>query len=109
MNNTSVRLLGDDLGSYVLSSSRLRGEQRTAPSTAWLLPNKIFWSDSEPLVTVTGQKNYTIADYKYFFHDIDYNVGYEMLKDTQDLLGSLEPPGVEMHCLHGIGVSTVEL
>jgi lysophospholipase-3 len=99
---------GDDLGAYVLPSKTLRGEQRTSPSTAWLLPSKLFWNDTEVLITVENNKNYTRKDLKYFFNDIDFDDGYEMVKDTENLLGALEHPGVEIHCLHGSGVSTVE-
>lgn len=99
---------GDDLGAYVLPSRTLRGEQRTSPSTAWLLPSKLFWKEDETLVSIPNKRNYTIKDLKSFFDDINFGVGYEMRKDTENLLGTLEHPGVETHCLHGSGVSTVD-
>ncbi|CAG7835506.1 unnamed protein product, partial [Allacma fusca] len=108
MKAVKVFAAGDDLGSYVLPSKTLRGGQRTYASTAWLLPSKLFWNDTEILISVQNKRNYTMKDFKYFFDDIDFNDGYEMLKDTEGLLGPLDHPGVEVHCLHGSGVSTVE-
>lgn len=34
--------------------------------------------------------------------------GWEMLQDVQKYALNFEPPGVELHCLHGVGVKTVE-
>jgi lysophospholipase-3 len=99
---------GDDLGVYVLPAHTLRGMQRTSPSTAFLLPSKLFWDEKEVLVSCPGKGNYTIRDFKRFFEDMNFPEGYEMRKDTEHLLGDFEPPGVEIHCLHGQGVSTVE-
>ncbi len=96
------------MGSYVLPAHTLRGAQRTYPSTAFLLPSKNFWSPDEVIVSNPDKGNYTINDFERFFDDMNYRVGYEMWKDTDGLLGDLEAPGIEVHCLHGIGVSTVE-
>lgn len=99
---------GDDLGAYVLPAHTLRGAQRTYPSTAWLLPSKNFWSQEEIIVSCPEKGNYTVHDFERFFKDMNYQVGFEMWKDTEALLGTLEPPGIEVHCLHGIGVSTID-
>ena len=50
--------------------------------------------------------NYTVKDYKRFFEDIDYPTGHMMRQDTEMLIKDLKPPGVEVHCLHGVNVST---
>ncbi|ODN02819.1 Group XV phospholipase A2 [Orchesella cincta] len=99
---------GDDLGSYVLPAHTLRGAQRTYPSTAWLLPSKYFWGPEETLVSCPEKGNYTVMDFERFFKDMNYQAGYEMWKDTEALLGDHAAPGIEVHCLHGIGVSTVD-
>jgi len=99
---------GDDLGVYVLPGHVMRGMQRTSPSTAFLLPSTKFWSEDEIIVSAAGLGNYTVKDYERFFRDMNYDVGYEMRKDTQDLMGNMEAPGVELHCLHGHEVKTVE-
>ena len=75
------------------------------PSTAWLMPSDEFWSDNEVLV-VSPTRNYTVKDYKALFHDIQYETGYMMWEDTNELIKPLRAPGVELYCLHGIGVDT---
>ena len=69
------------------------------------MPSDEFWSPDEVLV-VSPDRNYTVKDIKEMFQDIDYMDGYMMWEDTKDLIKPLTAPGVEMHCLHGINVST---
>ncbi|KAK7861832.1 hypothetical protein R5R35_000592 [Gryllus longicercus] len=102
-----VYLVGDDLGSYVLRESVMKDEQITSPSLAWLMPSSVFWKPSEVLVQ-TPDKNYTVNDFEEFFRDIYYEVGWEMRKDVQKLDSKFTAPGVEIHCLHGFGVNTIE-
>lgn len=42
------------------------------------------------------------------FRDISYPNGWEMKKDTESYQLNFTAPGVEVHCLYGIGVDTVE-
>lgn len=98
---------GDNLGVIVINSLTVREEQRSCPSTAFLMPSSNFWEASDPLV-VTPEKNYTVEDYETFFNDIDFPWGWEMWKDTHNIIHDLVPPGVEVHCLHGIGVDTIQ-
>lgn len=102
-----VYAMGDDLGSYVLRPTVMRQEQITSPSLAWLLPSKKYWKDTEVLVE-TETKNYTLNDLQQFFNDIDYPEGWEMKKDTEPHTLNFTAPGVEVHCLYGTGVPTVE-
>ncbi|XP_046990636.1 phospholipase A2 group XV-like [Schistocerca americana] len=102
-----VYMVGDDLGSYVLRESVLKEEQITSPSLAWLLPSTLFWHPDEILVQ-TDKKNYTVEDYKAFFKDISYPVAWEMRKDVEKYSLEFQAPGVEVHCLHGYGVNTIE-
>ncbi|KAG8041536.1 hypothetical protein G9C98_002829 [Cotesia typhae] len=83
-----VFAVGDNLGAYVLRESILRDQQITSPSLGWLLPSKYFWKDIE----------------------VDINVpnGWEFRKDTEKFQANFAAPGVEIHCLHGVNVSTVE-
>ncbi|XP_050529312.1 phospholipase A2 group XV-like isoform X2 [Daktulosphaira vitifoliae] len=101
-----VFAVGDDLGVYVLSGSVLKAEQITSPSLAWLLPSSYFWKDSDVLVQ-TDKQNFTVNDYKSFFEGIDYMNGYEMWQDVKQYK-EFGPPGVEVHCLHGTTIATVE-
>lgn len=96
---------GDNLNVPIVKSINVRPEQRSMPSTAWLMPSDEFWHPEEVLV-VSPSRNYTIRDLKDLFRDIDYMTGYYMWEDTNKLIKPLTAPGVEMHCLHGINVST---
>jgi lysophospholipase III len=98
---------GDDLGSYALSGSVLREEQITSPSLAWLMPSKYFWKPDEILVR-TNSTTYTFQNIRKFFQDLDYMTGWEMYQDTVKYQNDFSAPGVEVHCLYGYGVKTVE-
>ncbi|XP_063236646.1 phospholipase A2 group XV-like [Bacillus rossius redtenbacheri] len=102
-----VYAVGDDLGSYVLRESTMREQQITSPSLAWLLPSRHFWADPEVLVQ-TEVRNYTVRDFRQYLVDLDYEVGWEMRKDVERYAEDFSPPGVEVHCLQGYGVPTVD-
>lgn len=102
-----VFAIGDDLGSRVLRESVLRQEQITCPSLSWLLPSPLFWKKDEVLIQ-TEQFNYTINNLQKFFDDIDYPTGWEMRKDTVQYMMDFTAPDVELHCLYGSNVTTVE-
>lgn len=104
----TLRLMasGDNLGVFVVNPLTARAQQRSMPSSAWLLPYDYYWNDTEVLVR-GPVGNYTVKDYKRFFYDIDHIDGYNMRQDTEPLgLGKLVPPKVEVHCLHGVKVDT---
>jgi lysophospholipase-3 len=42
-----------------------------------------------------------------FVRGIGYSVGWEMRKDVERYSVEFEAPGVEVHCLHGSGVDTI--
>jgi len=42
------------------------------------------------------------------FRDIGYPTGWEMYKDVAPYAATFPPPGVEVHCLHGVNVATTE-
>ncbi|XP_045458033.1 phospholipase A2 group XV-like [Melitaea cinxia] len=107
MKALKVFAIGDDLGSRMLSESTLRAEQITCPSLAWLLPSPNFWKPSEVLVQ-TDKFNYTINDLQKLFTDMEVPNAWEMRKDTEKYSRDFSAPGVELHCLYGLNVSTVE-
>ncbi|XP_012540155.1 phospholipase A2 group XV isoform X1 [Monomorium pharaonis] len=102
-----VFAIGDDLGTYFLSESILKNEQITNPSLGWLLPSKLFWKDTEILVQ-SDQKNYTLNDLQQYFKDIDVPNAWEFRKDNEKYQLDFTAPGVEVHCLYGSKVDTVE-
>ncbi|KAL5022187.1 hypothetical protein ScPMuIL_001342 [Solemya velum] len=96
---------GDNLGVPIVKPITVRPEQRAMTSTAFLMPTNKYWNNSEVLV-VQPHRNYTVNDYKQFFEDIGFMTGFEMWKDTSPLIYDLDPPNVELHCLHGNGIET---
>lgn len=103
----TLRLMtsGDNLGVFVVNALTARAQQRSMPSTAWLMPSNQFWNDSEILI-YSPHHNYTVRDYKQLFADIEFTDGYLMHEDTVHLTRDLQNPGVELHCLHGHGIDT---
>ncbi|KAK6320343.1 phospholipase A2 group XV [Coregonus clupeaformis] len=98
---------GDNNRIPVISSLKIRSQQRSAVSTIWLFPYAHSWPADQILIK-TPTTNYTVKDYQRFFKDIDFEDGWEMRQDTAPLVSALEPPGVAIHCLYGSGVPTAE-
>ncbi|XP_011207799.1 phospholipase A2 group XV [Bactrocera dorsalis] len=107
MKALKVFAMGDDLDSFLLSGKILKEEQITNPSTAWLLPSPLFWRPSEVLVE-TPSRVYTMSQMKQYFDDIDYSVGWKMRADNMQFTLNFSPPEIELHCLYGDGLDTVE-
>ncbi|XP_075737502.1 lysosomal phospholipase A and acyltransferase-like [Rhipicephalus microplus] len=98
---------GENLGVVAINPLSVRPEQRSTPSLAYMMPNHLYWNESEVLVK-TLNRSYGLADYEAFFKDIGFTDGYEMYKDTRSFMLDTTAPGVEIHCLHGRNVSTIE-
>lgn len=98
---------GDNFGVVVIPSLSLRKDIRTFPSLAYLLPSQEIWPHDTVLMKHHNQ-TYTVKDYKQFFEDIKYPLGYEMWLDVRNLTSPTVAPGVEVHCLHGFKVTTIE-
>lgn len=103
-----VFAVGDDLGAFALIASVMREEQISMPSLAFLLPYPAFWKPNEVLVR-TRTRTYTYAQMKEFFDDLGYPNGWEMRKDNQQYVDDFAPPNVEIHCLFGSQIDTVEV
>jgi len=98
---------GDNLGVIVIPELTIRKDERTFSSLSFLLPSDRFWPANETLIS-NGKTTYNTSNYLQFFQDINYTIGYEMWLDTKDLIYDLKPPELEVHCLHGTGVNTME-
>lgn len=102
-----VYAMGDDLDSFALSGKVMREQQISTPSTAFLLPSPLFWKNSDILVQ-TPLRNYSVEQLEDYFNDIDFINGWEMRKDNIKYSLNFSPPDVELHCLYGSQVPTVE-
>ncbi|PAV67748.1 hypothetical protein WR25_04245 isoform C [Diploscapter pachys] len=91
----------------ILPPSKLRAMQRSFTSSAFLFPSKSVWNATDVLA-ITDAKNYTTSNIEQFFKDVNYMVGWEQYKHSGTLLGNLEAPGVEVHCVIGTGMDTPE-
>lgn len=84
---------GDALGVVIVNPYKVRAEQRSMPSTVFLMPSPKFWKNDEVLV-VTDRRNYTVADYEQLFQDLNFTDGWYMRQDTENLIMGTSPFGV---------------
>lgn len=96
---------GDNIDVIIVRPLAARPYQRSAPSTAFLMPSYNFWGADEVLVS-RPKRNYTVYDYEAFFNDIKFPEGYELYKKTTKLINDLQPPFVETHTLYGVDLKT---
>lgn len=52
--------------------------------------------------------NQSIQTFVHIHRDINVPNGWEFRKDNEKFQLDFRPPGVELHCLHGVKVDTVE-
>uniref|UniRef100_A0A1A9WZY4 Group XV phospholipase A2 n=1 Tax=Glossina brevipalpis TaxID=37001 RepID=A0A1A9WZY4_9MUSC len=102
-----VYAMGDDLDSFLLNGKILKEAQISNPSTAWMLPSPLFW-DSNEVIATTPKRVYTMAQLDQFFNDVGFRNGWEMRKDNMRHVLNFSPPDVELHCIYGDGLATVE-
>jgi lysophospholipase III len=100
--------VGDDLGAFFLRAATMREEEISMPSLSFLLPFPVFWDSSEVLVR-TRIQSYTYSHMREFFDDLGYLTGWEMRQDNLKYVENVDPPNVEIHCLFGSNVDTIEV
>lgn len=67
----------------------------------------MFWKTNAILVQ-TPTRDYTLGQLEEFFSDLKLPLGWEMRKDILNYTTNFTPPGVEVHCLYGKNVNTVD-
>lgn len=105
--SVKVFAVGDDLGAFALRASVMRECQISMPSLSFLLPFPAFWKPNEVLVK-TRTRNYTYAQLSAFFDDLGYPNGWQMREDNKKYIEDFAPPNIEVHCLYGSQINTVE-
>ncbi|XP_031619143.1 group XV phospholipase A2-like [Contarinia nasturtii] len=99
--------VGDTLNSKFLNNVKMKSVQETFPSIVWLMPSQYFWKSDETLA-ILQDKNYTIENIDAFFNDINMPNIVEIRKDLSGY-NDVTSPGVDVHCLFGSSVDTVEM
>lgn len=96
---------GDNQGIPLMSSIKLREEQRMTTTSPWMFPSQGVWPEDHVFIS-TPSFNYTSRDFKRFFEDLHFEEGWYMWLQSRDLLAGLPAPGVEVYCLYGMGLPT---
>ncbi|KAJ3596721.1 hypothetical protein NHX12_003125 [Muraenolepis orangiensis] len=96
---------GENDGIPMISNIKIREEQRMAVTNPWMLPNVDVWPKDHVLIS-TPNATYTNQDYEQFFSDMDFEDGWLMWEDTKNLTSGMQPPGVEVWCMYGVGIPT---
>uniref|UniRef100_A0A673URF2 Phosphatidylcholine-sterol acyltransferase n=2 Tax=Suricata suricatta TaxID=37032 RepID=A0A673URF2_SURSU len=96
---------GDNQGIPIMSSIKLREEQRITTTSPWMFPSREAWPEDHVFIS-TPTFNYTGRDLQRFFADLHFEDGWYMWLQSRDLLAGLPAPGVEVYCLYGVGLPT---
>lgn len=99
--------VGDDFGLPYLKASSIGNMEKTFPSLARMMPSPLFWKPHSVLAK-TRKRVYTTENVREFFEDLDFLEGWEMYKDAMPFIVNFTAPGVEVHCIYGSNVDTVE-
>nr|XP_008516435.1 PREDICTED: phosphatidylcholine-sterol acyltransferase isoform X1 [Equus przewalskii] len=96
---------GDNQGIPIMSSIKLKEEQRMTTTSPWMFPSSRAWPEDHVFIS-TPSFNYTGRDFQRFFTDLHFEEGWYMWLQSRDLLAGLPAPGVEVYCLYGVGLPT---
>nr|XP_058135808.1 phosphatidylcholine-sterol acyltransferase isoform X2 [Dasypus novemcinctus] len=100
-----VTASGDNQGIPIMSSIKLKEDQRMTTTTPWVFPSHLAWPEDHVFIS-TPNVNYTGRDFQRFFADLHFEDGWYMWLQSRDLLAGLPAPGVEVYCLYGVGLPT---
>ncbi|RZF49246.1 hypothetical protein LSTR_LSTR002867 [Laodelphax striatellus] len=100
--------IGDDVGVYVISSLKQREVQMTWSGVAYLMPSPLVFKPDEPFVEAFNKK-FTVANIPDLFANLSCPDCFDMWNDTEPFnQNRFAHPGVDVYCLYGRGVDTVE-
>lgn len=107
-SGSAVRALlaGTNFHIPIYKSQNFRQMERTFSSLPFLMPTASEWGD-RPVVTV-ADKNYSANEIDKLFQEVNDPEGAEMWYRTKELLTKDDDPGVDVHCIHGANVPTIE-
>jgi len=100
-------LFGDNFNIPLLNKFKLRELQSTFPSLMYLFPREVSFSINKTFVQ-TPSVNYTLKNLDQLFLNMNLSDQYQMWLDTRKLASSLRAPDVELWCLYGTGINTIE-
>ena len=96
--------------SYILSKAKLKEVERSASSTSFLLPVASVFDDRPIMSVIKSGKpvNLTAKDLPEVFNMLNDTNGYRMWQQSKDLISDYSYPGVDVKCIVGTGLPTVE-
>nr|ANJ04661.1 phosphatidylcholine-sterol acyltransferase [Nilaparvata lugens] len=107
IKSVKMYTLGDDLGSKHIDGMVQRSFQITWSSLAYLMPSPLVFDPKEPLARAFNI-DFSLSNIEFFFRNLSCPDCYEMWKDSEPYKDRLAPPGVEVYCLHGSGIDTID-
>lgn len=117
MGAVRAAFFGDNLGFSILNEKKMRELQLSLPATMFLFPKEYLYknrtlirTNMDPLLhsAAVPSQDYNLNDMQHLFKLADQMEFYQMYKNTQNLLGDLDPPNVEVWCLVGKGFPTLK-
>lgn len=97
---------GYNWGINFISAKKVRDEERTYESPAFMMPNDLAWNEND-VVLITKDKKYTIKDYEEFFKDIGHRNGVKIWQRARvNTTEERMHPGVDIVCVYAYGLPT---
>lgn len=97
---------GYNWGINFISAKKVRDEERTYESPAFMMPNDLAWNEND-VVLITKDKQYTIKDYEEFFKDIGHRNGVKIWQRARvNTTEERMHPGVDFVCVYAHGLPT---
>ena len=99
-------LNGENFHTDLFSAGGLRDLERSFSSLSLLLPSPRDFGNKT--ILRIGDANYTAYDYPKIYEMIGDAAGFRMWQQSSQQITDHEHPGVEVHCLRGKNIPTVE-